>query len=103
MSNDRGDQRLTSVQSPLGPGELPEIAILLMVGSAESPGLPARGRLHFVGTGLGIGRRAPDDKEAAAEPGAGTAVLNDTLVSGRHARIAKAGAAYEIVDLGSKN
>jgi DNA-binding NtrC family response regulator len=103
MSNDRGDQTLTSVQSPLAPGELPEIAILLMVGSAESPGLPANRRLYFVGNGLDIGRRAPDDGDAAGPAGGNAAVLADTLISGRHARIAKAGAAYEIADLGSKN
>src|SRR6185369_14375186 len=99
MSNDRGDQTLTSVQSPLTPGELPEIAILLMVGGAESPGLPANRRLYFVGNGLEIGRRAPDDREQAGQPGVNHAVLNDTLVSGHHARISKAGPGYEIADL----
>jgi len=43
------DQTLTSVNSPLSPGELPEIPLLLMVGSADEPALPAARRLLFVG------------------------------------------------------
>jgi DNA-binding NtrC family response regulator len=98
MTN-RGDQTLTSVQSPLTAGELPEIAVLLMVGSADAPGLPANRRLLFVGGGLEIGRRAPEE----SQPGINSAILNDTLVSGQHARIAKAAGGYELLDLGSKN
>jgi len=99
------DQTLTSVNSPLSPGELPEIPLLLMVGSADEPALPASRRLLFVGNDLQIGRRAPDETGA----GGSSAILNDTLVSGHHARIVKTAQrnedddGYELVDLGSKN
>ena len=95
------DQTLTSVSSPLSAGELPEIPLLLMVGSADEPALPAARRLLFIGTELQIGRRAPDE----TRPGAHSAIFNDTLVSGHHARIAKAvdGDGYELIELGSKN
>jgi DNA-binding NtrC family response regulator len=95
----RGDQTLTSVQSPLAPGELPEIGVLLMVGSADNPGLPANRRLLFAGPELEIGRRPPEQEL----PDAHSVVLNDTLVSGHHARIVKTGAGFELADLGSKN
>jgi DNA-binding NtrC family response regulator len=99
------DQTLTSVNSPLSPGELPEIPLLLMVGSADEPALPAARRLLFVGSDLKIGRRAPDE----SGPGGSSAILNDTLVSGHHARIVKTAQrnedddGYELCDLGSKN
>ncbi len=99
------DQTLTSVNSPLSPVELPEIPILLMVGSAEEPALPAARRLLFVGNELQIGRRAPDETAA----GGHGAILNDTLVSGHHARIVRTAQrnedddGYELIDLGSKN
>jgi transcriptional regulator of acetoin/glycerol metabolism len=99
------DQTLTSVNSPLSPGELPEIPLLLMVGSADEPAPPAARRLLFVGNELQIGRRAPDETGA----GGHSAILNDTLVSGHHARIVKTAQrnedddGYELVDLGSKN
>jgi len=98
------DQTLTSVSSPLSPGELPEIPLLLMVGSADEPALPAPRRLLFVGDDLQIGRRAADELRA----GGHSAILNDTLVSGHHARIARAADpgdddGYELIDLGSKN
>jgi transcriptional regulator with PAS, ATPase and Fis domain len=99
------DQTLTSVNSPLSPGELPEIPLLLMVGSADEPALPASRRLLFVGSDLKIGRRAPDETAA----GGSSAILNDTLVSGHHARIVKTAQrnedddGYELLDLGSKN
>jgi DNA-binding NtrC family response regulator len=98
------DQTLTSVSSPLSAGELPEIPLLLMVGSADEPALPAARRLLFIGTELQIGRRAADETPA----GGHSAILNDTLVSGHHARIAKTdhgddGDGYEVIDLGSKN
>jgi transcriptional regulator with PAS, ATPase and Fis domain len=93
------DQTLTSVSSPLSPGELPEIPLLLMVGSADVPALPASRRLVFVGEELELGRRARE----AERPGSHAAILNDTLVSGHHARIVKTADGYDLVDLGSKN
>src|SRR6478609_8760930 len=99
------DQTLTSVSSPLSPGELPEIPLLLVVGSADEPALPPARRLLFVGNDLQIGRRAPEEASA----GGHSAILNDTLVSGHHARIVKTTPrnddddGYALVDLGSKN
>src|SRR5215471_6929118 len=96
---DRGDRTLTAVHSPLSGGEHKDRAVLLMVGSGESPGLSARARLQFVADELLIGRRAPD----ADRPGAEALLLDDTLVSGQHARIARVPGGYDIEDLGSKN
>ena len=55
-----------------------------MVGGADDAGLPPNRRLQFVGGALEIGRRAPDE---TARPAGTRAILNDTLVSGHHARI----------------
>jgi transcriptional regulator with PAS, ATPase and Fis domain len=95
---DRAEQTLTAVQSPLSPGEQKDRAVLLVVGSAETPALPARTRLQIVGDKLTVGRRAeglPVDVNVA--------VLDDGLISGRHARIARGAGGYDIEDLGSKN
>src|SRR5271170_2405982 len=98
MTN-RGDQTLTAVQSPRGQSEHKDRAVLLMVGSAESPGLPPKARLQPLGEELVIGRRAPDE----TRPGSHALVLADNVVSGRHARLVRAGNAWELEDLGSKN
>jgi len=95
---DRAEQTLTAVQSPLSPGEQKDRAVLLVVGSAERPALPARTRLQIVGDELYVGRRAeglPVDANAA--------VLDDGLVSGRHARLTRGAGGYDLEDLGSKN
>jgi DNA-binding NtrC family response regulator len=94
------DQTLTAVKSPLQSEERRDIAVLLMVGSAENPGLPANRRLQIVGTGLELGRRSPE----YSRPGMNVALLDDTLVSGHHARIAPLpGGTFEILDHASKN
>jgi DNA-binding NtrC family response regulator len=100
MTN-RADQTLTAVQSPLAPGETKDRAVLLMVGSADTPGLPARARLQILGEELIVGRRAPD----GTAPGRHALVLADGVVSGQHARLVRAqgSAGWEIEDLGSKN
>jgi len=100
MSNG-ADQTLTSVQSPMGSAELPEVPLFLMVGSADEPALPASRRLFFIGQGQGLhlGRRAPDDGSDDEH----SAILNDTLVSGHHARIVGGAGGYQLLDLGSKN
>ncbi len=95
---DRAEQTLTAVQSPLAPGEQKDRAVLLVVGSADSPGLPARTRLQIIGDELYVGRRA-DGLPVAAN----IAVLDDGLVSGRHARIGRGLGGYDVEDLGSKN
>jgi transcriptional regulator with PAS, ATPase and Fis domain len=92
------ERTLTAVQSPLSPGETRDRAVLLMSGSAEAPGLPARTRLQIVGEELYLGRRAdglPVDANAA--------VLEDGLISGKHARIARGAGGFDLEDLGSKN
>ena len=98
MTN-RADQTLTAVQSPLSPGEHKDRGVLLMVGAAETPGLPAKTRLQLLGEELVIGRRAPDE----TRPGSHALVLNDTVVSGQHARLTRAAGGWELEDLGSKN
>ena len=94
------DQTRTAVKSPLATEERRDIPVLLMVGSAESPSLPANRRLQMIGNGLEIGRRAPDH----TRPGINVALLDDTLVSGHHARVVpQVGGTFDLIDLGSKN
>ena len=94
------DQTLTAVKSPLSAEALPDVAVLLMVGSAESPGLPPSRRLQMVGKELELGRIAGDENRRDAN----ATVLNDSLVSGRHARIvAQPDGTFILIDLASKN
>jgi transcriptional regulator with PAS, ATPase and Fis domain len=95
----KAERTLTAVQSPLAPGENKDRAVLLLVGAAETPGLPPRTRLQLLGETLVIGRRAPDE----TRPGAHALVLADGVVSGQHARLSRAAGGYELEDLGSKN
>ena len=90
----------TAVASPLSAAEVPDTAVLLMVGSLDTIGLPANRRLVFVREGLEIGR-APSDE---AEANGAACTLSDPLVSSQHARISRsAHGGFEITDLGSKN
>ncbi len=95
---DPAEQTLTAVQSPLSPGEQKDRAVLLVVGSAEPPALPARTRLQITGDDLFIGRRAE-----GLPVSANAAVLDDGLVSSQHARITRGAGGYDLEDLGSKN
>ena len=95
----KAERTLTAVQSPLAPGEQKDRAVLLLVGAAETPGLPPRTRLQLLGESLVIGRRAPDE----TRPGAHALVLADGVVSGQHARLQRGAGGYELEDLGSKN
>ena len=96
---DPAERTLTAVQSPLSPGEQRDRAVLLVVGSADAPALPARTRLQIAGDDLFVGRRAEGVPE-----GANVAVLDDGLVSSQHARITRVVAGgYELEDLNSKN
>ena len=81
---DPAEQTLTAVQSPLSPGEQKDRAVLLVVGSADAPALPARTRLQIAGDDLFVGRRAE-----GVPAGANVAVLDDGLVSSQHARITR--------------
>ncbi len=90
----------TGVQSPLSAAELPDIAVLLMLGATDHPGLPAQRRLALVRDGLEIGRRPSDEAESHGE----ALTVIDSLVSSRHARISRRPAGeFQIEDLGSKN
>jgi transcriptional regulator with PAS, ATPase and Fis domain len=93
------ERTLTSVQSPLSPGDHKDRAVLLLVGAAETPGLPPKMRLQVLGAELLIGRRSTDE----TRPGAHALVLNDGVVSGQHARLLRGAGGWEIDDLGSKN
>jgi DNA-binding NtrC family response regulator len=95
----KAERTLTAVQSPLASGEHKDRAVLLLVGAAETPGLPPRTRLQLLGETLVIGRRAPDE----TRPGAHALVLADGVVSGQHARLSRVAGGYELEDLGSKN
>jgi len=95
----KAERTLTAVQSPLAQGEQKDRAVLLLVGAAETPGLPPRTRLQLLGESLVIGRRAPDE----TRPGAHALVLADGVVSGQHARLTRGPGGYELEDLGSKN
>ena len=95
----KAERTLTAVQSPLAPGEHKDRAVLLLVGAAETPGLPPKTRLQLLGETLVIGRRAPDE----TRPGAHALVLADGVVSGQHARLSRVAGGYEVEDLGSKN
>src|SRR5690348_4935542 len=88
------ERTLTALLSTLGRGEGAELPLLIACGRAEGP--PPPWRPLPVGAGVEIGRGG-----GAPEPGA--LLLDDPLVSGRHARIAPAGSGFELTDLGSKN
>ena len=94
------DKTQTAVQSPLSAAELPDTAVLLMLGSAESPGLPPARRFAVVRDYLELGRRPSDE----AERQGGALTIVDALVSSRHARISRRPSGeYAVEDLGSKN
>src|SRR4029078_3858579 len=95
---DTREHTLTQVQSPLSPGEQRDRAVLLVSGSAVTPGLSARARLQIVGEDFYIGGRA-DGRPVQAS----VAVLDDALVSGQHARVVRGSGGYDLEDLGSKN
>jgi transcriptional regulator with PAS, ATPase and Fis domain len=95
---DSAERTLTAVQSPLSPGEQKDRAVLLVVGSAESPALPPRTRLQIVGDDLFVGRRAE-----GVPVGANVAVLDDGLISSQHARFTRGAGGFDLEDLGSKN
>jgi DNA-binding NtrC family response regulator len=120
------DKTQTAVHSPPAFADLPEIAILVMQGSAREPGQSPVRRLVMVRDGLDIGRTSslaspsPASEPSAAAPAElGALLLADPLVSASHARMERvsgaaggsAGSAsgstsdlaYELSDLGSKN
>jgi len=90
------ERTLTALLSSFARGEQAETAVLLPGGRADRVGtgmLPV-----VVGDALAVGRGRAD-----AQPSAGELMLEDPLVSGRHARIARVGTGFQLEDLGSKN
>jgi transcriptional regulator with PAS, ATPase and Fis domain len=87
------ERTLTALVSSFAGGERRELAVLLTCGRADRPAqIP---RVLPLGDELVIGR--------GSGPAAGQLLLDDALVSSRHARIAKNGDGYELADAGSKN
>jgi sigma-54 dependent transcriptional regulator, acetoin dehydrogenase operon transcriptional activator AcoR len=91
------ERTLTALLSSFATGERAETAVLLPGGRADRPG-PAPLPAVFVGDALAVGRGTAD-----AQPSSGELLLEDPLVSGRHARITRVGSGYQVEDLGSKN
>jgi transcriptional regulator with PAS, ATPase and Fis domain len=90
------ERTLTALLSSFA-GERAEMAVLLAGGRADGVGEGGL-RAVFVGDELTIGRGAAEE-----QVGPDQLTLGDPLVSGKHAHIARAGAGYQIADLGSKN
>jgi transcriptional regulator with PAS, ATPase and Fis domain len=90
------ERTLTALLSSFAKGEA-ESAVLLPGGRADRLGVAALPAV-YLGDELVIGRGTAD-----AQPTANELLLEDPLVSGRHARIVRAGSAYQLEDLGSKN
>jgi transcriptional regulator with PAS, ATPase and Fis domain len=88
------ERTLTALLSSFASGERAETAVLLPAGRADRLGDTGL-RPAFVGEALAIGR--------GAGGASGELLLDDPLVSSRHARIARAGAGYQLSDQGSKN
>ncbi len=93
----RPERTLTAHISPTSSRELAEIAVLLRVGRADAPGVPATPRLLPLGETLAIGRGAEPSGSATE------LLLDDALVSGRHAHLDRRAEGFVVQDLGSKN
>src|SRR5256885_14539260 len=88
------ERTLTALLSTVGRGMAAEIPLLLACGRADG-GTLAGFRAIPVGEGLQIGRGTPDQ-------GTGQLLLDDALVSGRHAHIGRGSGGFEGTD-SSKN
>jgi transcriptional regulator of acetoin/glycerol metabolism len=75
------------------------IAVLLIVGSADGKGPTGTGRVVHFERSLVIGRKPLTN----AEPGASSLILQDRMISGRHATIRHEGDAYDLTDHKSTN
>lgn len=92
------ERTLTALLSSFAKNEQAETAVLLPSGRADRLDTTSRVPAVFVGDELLIGRGSAD-----AEPPPGQLLLEDPLVSSRHARVIRAGSCYEVEDAGSKN
>jgi transcriptional regulator with PAS, ATPase and Fis domain len=90
------ERTLTALLSTFARGEK-ESAVLLPGGRADRPGAPALSAV-YLGAVVAIGRGTAD-----AQPSPEELLLEDPLVSGRHARIVRTGERFTVEDLGSKN
>jgi transcriptional regulator with PAS, ATPase and Fis domain len=89
------ERTLTALLSSFAAGERAEAAVLLPGGRADR--LAAAGEPVPIGEGLTLGR----SRDAAPAPD--ELWLDDALVSGRHARVARVANGFTVQDLGSKN
>src|SRR5262245_54225814 len=92
------ERTLTAVRSPLAQGEAATIPVLFACGQLELERGRGAPRLHVISDELVLGRGAEGDA-----PERGRLRLVDPLVSGQHARLARAGDGVTLEDLGSKN
>jgi DNA-binding NtrC family response regulator len=79
--------------------DLRQIPVLLIVGNAEGRGPPETPRIVSFERSIVVGRR-PQTNPA---PGISSLVLNDRMISGRHAQISRSGDGYDVTDLDSTN
>ncbi len=73
--------------------------MLLIVGNTDGNAPVGRGRVITFERSLMVGRKPV----TTPEPGTSNLILNDRMVSGRHAAITRTGDKYELTDLGSTN
>jgi DNA-binding NtrC family response regulator len=76
-----------------------QIPALFIVGNADGKAPLGAGRIVTFEKSLLVGRRPITN----AEPGASSLILNDRMISSRHATFARVGDGYEVTDLGSTN
>jgi transcriptional regulator with PAS, ATPase and Fis domain len=88
------ERTLTALLSSFAEGKQAQIAALLPAGRADRLGDTGL-RPTFVGEALALGRGSGEAD--------GQLLIDDPLVSGRHARLTRTGAGYQVSDEGSKN
>jgi DNA-binding NtrC family response regulator len=76
-----------------------QVSVLLIVGNTEGKAPAGRGRVITFERSLMVGRKPV----TTPEPGTSNLILNDRMVSGRHATITRTGDKFELTDLGSTN
>src|SRR5437667_6148909 len=87
----------TALLSTVGRGEGAQVPLLLCCGRADGAPVATALRAIPVGEGLHIGRAGGE------APATGQLLLDDPLVSGRHAQLGRAGGGYQLTDDSSKN
>jgi transcriptional regulator of acetoin/glycerol metabolism len=90
---------ITLVPRQRGKEDLKKVPVLLVVGSADGKHPGTTARVVTFETSLLLGRRAATNTER----GSASLVLDDRMISGRHATITRTGDKYEVTDLDSTN